>query len=79
MLDPALPIRLGIDFSAPKVVEKVVEKKVVEPPKQEDALKLPDQQVVPYDEYIKSQTERDTYKHLYDSLLEKVIGGRIAV
>ena len=79
MLDAALLISLGIDMPAPKVVEKVIEKKVVEPPKQEDAIKLPEQQVVPYDEFIKSQTERDTYKSLYDSLLEKVIGGRIAV
>ncbi len=75
MLDAALLISLGIDLPA----QKVVEKKVVESPRQEDKPNEPQQQAVPYDEYIKSQTERDTYKHLYNSLLEKVIGGRIAV
>lgn len=73
MIDAALLISLGIEV--PPI--KVIEKKVIEPPKTEEKPIETQQQAVPYDEYIKLQVERDTYKGLYDGLLEKVIAGRI--
>lgn len=71
MIDAALLISLGIDIVPPKVEKQPETQKREEPPKQAQA--------VPYDDYIKSQTEKDTYERLYKELLEKVIGGRIAV
>ncbi len=68
MIDAALLISLGIEMPPLKVIEKKVEK-----PKTAES----QQQTVPYDEYIKLQVERDTYKGLYDGLLERVIAGRI--
>lgn len=69
MLDAALLISLGIDITPHET-----QKKQEEPQKQTQQ-----EQVVPYDKYIKSQTEKDTYERLYKELLEKVIGGRVAV
>lgn len=40
---------------------------------------LPVKQAVTYDEFIKVQTERDTFVRLYRELLEKLIGGKAAV
>ena len=72
MLDAALLISLGIDIPPQRTEKKPEVQKQEEPPKQV-------QQAVPFDEYIKLQAERNTYEHLYKELLEKVIGGRVAV
>ena len=76
MLAAGMMISLGIDFPTPKVVlqpqEKKEEKKVAE-------TVLPVKQAVTYDEFIKVQTERDTFVRLYRELLEKLIGGKAAV
>ena len=72
MLDAALLISLGIDIPPQRTEKKPEVQKQEEPPKQV-------QQAVPFDEYIKLQAERNTYEHLYNELLEKVIGGRVAV
>lgn len=68
MIDAALLISLGIEVPPLKVIEK----KVAEQPKAAEI----QQQAVNYDEFIKMQVERDTYKRMYDGLLEKVISGR---
>jgi mRNA interferase MazF len=75
MLAAGMMISLGIDFPTPKVVqpqEKKEEKKAAE-------TVLPVKQAVTYDEFIKVQTERDTFVRLYRELLEKLIGGKAAV
>lgn len=72
MIDAALLISLGIEVPPLKVIEKKVE-----PPKTEEKPMETQQPTVPYDEYIKLQVERDTYKGLYDGIIEKVIAGRI--
>ena len=72
MLAAGMMISLGIDFPTPKVVQPQEKKKAAE-------TVLPVKQAVTYDEFIKVQTERDTFVRLYRELLEKLIGGKAAV
>ena len=71
MLNAAMLISLGIEIAAPAPVEV---KKAPEQPADVKTVFLPNNDVL-----IKAETERDTYKRLYETLLEKVIVGRIAV
>lgn len=71
MLDAALLISLGIDIAPQKKENKPEVQKREESPKRT--------QEVGFDEYIKLQTERNTYEHLYEELLEKVIGGSVPI
>lgn len=73
MIDAALLISLGIEVPPIKVIERKADEKPTAAEMQIET-QHPN---VPYDEYIKMQVERDTYKGLYDGLLEKVIAGRI--
>lgn len=59
MIDTALAISLGIDLATPT---EVLERPVVTPS-------------VKSDDFIKAETERDTYKKLYEQLLERLIKG----
>lgn len=71
MLNAAMLISLGIDI--PATAPKEVKKAPVQPTEASTII-LPNS-----DELIKAETERDTYKRLYENLLEKVIEGRVAV
>lgn len=81
-IDAALAISLGLEFSAPKVIEKVVEKpvekiveKIVEKPVPVEvatAEQIADD-VERKTQLLKAEAERDVYKKLYDDLLGKVI------
>ena len=62
----------ALQYSLRHTEEKKEEKKVAE-------TVLPVKQAVTYDEFIKVQTERDTFVRLYRELLEKLIGGKAAV
>ncbi len=75
MLDAALCISLGINYDNPKTANPVVKKIVKEAPAETPA----PQQESNAGGIVRLLTERDTYKKLYDDLLEKVISGRAAV
>lgn len=71
MVDAALAISLGLNFDAPKK-EKVVEPAVVQTPDTVLKTELHERE----NDIVKLTTERDTYKALYESVLDRLVAAR---
>ena len=71
MLNAGMMISLGIDIPIQKVIVQPQEKK-------EETIKAVPQEK-PSEELIKAVAERDMFERLYREMLEKLIGGRVAV
>lgn len=71
MLNAGMMISLGIDIPIQKVIVQPQEKK-------EEPIKAMPQEK-PSEELIKAIAERDMFERLYREMLEKLIGGKVAV
>ena len=71
MLNAGMMISLGIDIPIQKVILQPQEKK-------EEPIKAMPQEK-PSEELIKAIAERDMFERLYREMLEKLIGGKVAV
>ncbi len=71
MLNAGMMISLGIDIPIQKVIVQPQEKK-------EEPIKAMTQEK-PSEELIKAIAERDMFERLYREMLEKLIGGKVAV
>ena len=71
MLNAGMIISLGIDIPIQKVIVQPQEKK-------EEPIKAMPQEK-PSEELIKAIAERDMFERLYREMLEKLIGGKVAV
>ena len=73
MVDAALAISLGLDFEAPKKEKPTI---IKAPKIEEKAIDNTEEKKKYEADVIKLATERDTYKALYESMLERLIVAR---
>ena len=77
MLNAGMMISLGINFPIVKQQEKVVEKQTEKVSEEKAVSGI--ENACTKEDLMYAQAERDTFERLYYDLLEKLIGGKVAV